>query len=128
MKNRREMRIETIICLYQFELLDGNLEMISLDTINQDSKNLFLEILKNKEAIDQIIEENLENYSFSRLSIMDKAIIRLATYELKLTDTPAKIVINEAVEITKKYSDLDDEKQHKFTNKLLDSIARSKNE
>ncbi|MDY0278401.1 MAG: transcription antitermination factor NusB, partial [Acholeplasma sp.] len=47
------------------------------------------------------------------------------TYELKYSDLDTRIIINEAVELTKKLSDLDDGKQHKFTNKLLDNIAKS---
>ena len=62
-----------------------------------------------------------------RLSYVDRAIIRLAVYELLETKTPASIIINEAIEITKEYSNLDDEAQSKFTNRLLDEIKDSLN-
>ena len=55
---------------------------------------------------------------------MDRAIIRIATYEMMFTNTPTNIIINEAVEISKAYTDLDDGASSKFNNKLLDSIAK----
>ena len=41
------------------------------------------------------------------------------------TDVPLNIIINEAIELTKTYSNLDDEKQHRFTNKVLDQISKT---
>ncbi|HEY8405440.1 MAG TPA: transcription antitermination factor NusB, partial [Acholeplasma sp.] len=63
-------------------------------------------------------------YTLDRLNKVDKAIIRLATYQLMKKELPGEVVINEAIEITKDYTDLDDEKQHKFTNRLLDNIYK----
>ena len=123
MKNRRTIRTEIIINMYQLDLLDNNQELLNIE-LDEDSKKLFFECVSKIGEVDLIIENNLQNYSFSRLAILDKAIIRLATYEMKYTDTPHKIIINEAIEITKKYSDLDDGKQHKFTNSVLDSISK----
>lgn len=78
----------------------------------------------NLEKIDDIISKSLVNYTISRLNLVDKAIIRLATYEL-LNNVDKKIVINEALEITKEYSDQGDHKAVGFNNKLLDNISKN---
>lgn len=111
----KEQRENLVIGLYQFDLLNAC----------DEADDLLLGIIGKLSLIDEIIEENLFNYTIDRLSFVDRAIIRLATYELKFTDTASPIIIDEAIKLTKKYSDLDDEKQHKFNNKVLDSIAKN---
>jgi transcription antitermination protein NusB len=86
---------------------------------------MFHELVEMLEKIDQTIESNLYNYSLYRLSYLDRAIIRIATYELLARDIPVSIVIDEAIELTKIYTNLDDQKQHKFNNKVIDQIAKA---
>ncbi len=81
-------------------------------------------IVNNLEAIDDLIKASLVNWSLNRLSFVDRAIMRLAVYELKHTDTPHEIVINEALELTKKFSDEGDKKHVSFNNKVLDNVSR----
>jgi len=69
---------------------------------------------------------NLKNYTLDRLSIVDRSLLELGTYELLFTTTPTNIVINEIVEISKEYSELDDYKTSKFNNAVLDAIAKSR--
>ena len=123
MTKRREMRVNVITYIYQYDLLDENMEL-DIEIENEDEKSLFLGCIEKRNELFKIIEKNLVNYSLNRLSYIDRAILLLATYELKYTDTATNIIINEAVEITKIYSDLDDEKQHKFNNKVIDSISK----
>ncbi|MBE6137439.1 MAG: transcription antitermination factor NusB [Erysipelotrichaceae bacterium] len=78
----------------------------------------------NMDKIDSIICDSLENYTIGRLNLVDKAIIRLAVYEL-LNKTDERIVIDEALEITKQFSDQGDHKATGFNNKLLDKIAKN---
>jgi transcription antitermination protein NusB len=122
---RRDLRIELMNQLYQYDLYQSDkLPFIPYFEIEEASA-FYHQIIEQLKIIDQVIESNLYEYSLYRLSFLDRAIIRMATYELKFTDTEKQIVINEAVELTKVYSNLDDEKQHKFTNKVLDNIAKS---
>jgi N utilization substance protein B len=79
----------------------------------------------NLEKIDEIIEKSLVNYSLSRLNKVDKAIIRLATAEMLDGKTPKKVIINEALEITKEYSDQGDHKATSFNNRLLENISKN---
>ena len=85
-------------------------------------KETIKEINQNQINIDLVINKNLENYSLSRINYVDKAIIRLATHELITKKVAHNIVIDEALELTKEYSNLDDGLQVKFNNKLLDKI------
>lgn len=119
--NLKELRETVINYLYQIDLLQSN----EIDIEEEEVKNIIDIILENINDIDDIISASLFNYQIERLSYIDRAIIRFATYELKYTENPSAIVINEAVNISKKYTDLDDEKQHKFNNKVLDTINKT---
>ena len=82
-------------------------------------------VLTHQQAIDQLIEENLKGWSFSRLNKVDRAILRLAAYEMKFSqEIPHKIIIDEAVELTKEFSDTGDGKARSFNNKVLDQMSK----
>ena len=122
---RRAFRIELMNLLYQEDLYTSeNLPFIPYfeDTEVED---VYFKILDAKTSIDEIIEKNLFDYRLARLAYLDRAIIRLAVYEMMKTDTAHEVIIDEAVSLTKIYSNLDDEKQHKFTNRLLDNISNA---
>jgi N utilization substance protein B len=119
--NRREIR-ETIIKLIYQDIIDG-------DFFEEDYPTEVVEIYKDVKAvypeIDQIISDNLTSWSITRLNYVDLAIIRFAVYEMKYLKLASEIAINEALEITKKYSNLDDDLARKFNNRLLDNIRIS---
>ncbi|MBQ5970680.1 MAG: transcription antitermination factor NusB [Clostridia bacterium] len=75
-------------------------------------------------GIDQIIDDNLVGWSASRISKVARAVLRLAVYEILYSDVPDGVAINEAVEITKKYSV---QEEASYVNGVLGTIARSKN-
>ena len=106
---------------YSSDLVDNEVEAFILEN-NPFVQELVLGVKHNLDKIDQVIVESLKNWTINRLSYVDRAIIRLAVYELLETNTPANIVIDEAIEITKEYSNLEDDSQSKFTNRLLDDI------
>ena len=72
--------------------------------------------------IDEIISENLVSWSLSRISKTSRAVLRLAVYELKFTDVPVGVAINEALEICKKYST---EADASFVNGVLASVSKN---
>ncbi|CCP88168.1 transcription antitermination protein NusB [Candidatus Phytoplasma solani] len=119
-KKARLLRIEVIKLLYQYDFYDSNFDPLSgrIKTIDP----CFNQIINKLQSIDEIIIKNLFNYKLNRLNKIDKAIIRWATFELLEKTTPHAIIIDEAVELTKQFCNLNDEKQHKFNNKLLDKI------
>ncbi|HOI84527.1 MAG TPA: transcription antitermination protein NusB [Acholeplasmataceae bacterium] len=122
---RRDFRIELMNQLYQYDLYQSE-QMPFIPRFElEDASKTYDEIMSHLHEIDDMITKHLFDYSLNRLNFVDRAIIRLATFELLKTDLDKKIIINEAVELTKIYSNLDDEKQHKFTNRLLDNIAKT---
>ena len=95
---------------------EGDIKEIDLTYVKQ----ALIGIENNKEAIDTIITENLHNWKLERVSKVNLSILRLATYELLYDEqVPRAVVINEALEITRRYSD---EKSVSFINGLLDKI------
>ena len=105
------------------EVINEYLESIEIEDrkkINTDFlKELINGVLDNINDIDKNIEKYLENWAIDRLGLTDQAIIRISVYELLYTDTPNLVCINEAIELSKKYSD---EKVSKMINGVLDKI------
>lgn len=80
----------------------------------------------NEEKIDEMIAENLKNWTISRISKVNLSILRLAIGEIMyFDDVPDSVTANEAVEIAKKYSD---DKGAKFVNAVIGSVIKKKNE
>ncbi len=87
-------------------------------------KDVIFGIEKNKDEITQKIKENLKaEWKLERISKIDLAILKLAIYELQYTEIPFKVVINEAVELAKKYGE---ETAKNFVNGMLASIVKEK--
>ncbi len=88
-------------------------------------KTLYLSTTENRAKIDEIIKKTSLNWEMDRMPAIDRSILRMAVCEMMiLTDAPVAVVIDEAIELAKKYST---EKSGKFVNGLLDSIARQNN-
>ena len=76
---------------------------------------------KELAVLDALITRLAENWKFERLSAIDRAILRLGIYELRFTDTPHKVVMNECVELAKKFSSED---AASFVNGILDAVYK----
>lgn len=104
-------------------VIEEYMDNISLEEhkiINTDFlKELVEGVLNNINDIDNNISKYLENWTIDRLGLTDQAIIRISVYELLYTNTPNLVCINEAIELSKKYSD---EKVSKMINGVLDKI------
>ncbi len=76
----------------------------------------------NAADLDKKVEAVVENWSMSRIAVLDRNILRMAVYEMtEMTETPQKVVVNEAVNLAKKYSG---ENSGKFVNGILDKLMR----
>ena len=76
---------------------------------------------RERELIDGILTEALEHWSINRLSRVDHSILRLAVYELlRIDDIPARVTINEAIELAKTFGD---QNSGRFVNGVLDQAA-----
>lgn len=126
----REGRIRAMQILYFYDMTDStdhNLDDVLEVEISGFTDKLVEGVIVNILDIDAIITKNLTNYTIDRLSFVDRAIIRIATYEI-LQKTPASIVINEALEIVKEYSDQGDGKNKRFIHRVIDQINKSINQ
>ena len=80
-------------------------------------------VSENLAAIDKIVSSYATNWELNRMAVVDRNILRFATYELLFTeDIPPKVSINEAIDIAKKYGDRD---SGKFVNGVLDKINKT---
>ena len=127
MKNRSELRDIIIKVLYQINIYEeANIEYNKDDIIKEllEVENSFVNdtvsgIIKNNKKIESIANEYLKDWTIDRLSKVDQAILKLGIYELLYTETPSVVSINEAIELSKKYSE---EKVTKMINGVLDKI------
>ena len=125
--SRSEQREKIITCLYQVILYTNNEVDFSVEEIikeNLPMQNEFVEesvngIIDNMSNLSDVVNKYLNNWTLDRLGKIDQAILLLGAYELLKTDTPHIVAINEAVELSKKFSD-DDVKG--LINGVLDKI------
>jgi transcription antitermination protein NusB len=101
-------------------------DFLLLEKITEDDKSYikatYEGVAKNYDDILAIIEANLKNYTLSRIYKTDLAILILAVYEIKFAkNTAPSIIINEAVELSKKYST---DKSFSFVNGILASVIK----
>lgn len=131
--NRTEMRENAFKLIYSLEIqkVENVQEQINLyfesnNITDEEAKkyiaNAVNGIEEHQEEILKDIETNLkEEWKLSRISKMDLTILKLAIYEIKFTDVPYKVSINEAVELAKKYGE---DKSKKFVNGILASVVK----
>ncbi|MEM8733988.1 MAG: transcription antitermination factor NusB [Planctomycetota bacterium] len=86
------------------------------------AKSLWQSVLKNRWEIDKALSAKATNWSLRRMAAIDRNILRMATYEILFTDTPGRVVINEAVELAKRYGN---HQSGQFVNGILDRILNA---
>lgn len=131
--SRSELRKIIMTILYQVFMYESSKINYSLDEIidNQiEVKNDFVintvnGILENKDKLFDIANKYLIDWSMNRLGKIDQAILCIGIYELLYTDTPEIVCINEAIELSKQYSD---DKVRKMINGVLDKVLKEKEE
>lgn len=123
---KREARVKAMQILYtaDFEGIDVLNVVQSEDEVDPLAVSLASYCSNHLSQIDEILSSTLVNYTLERLNLVDKAILRLAVSEMIEGSQPIEVIINEALEITKEYSDLGDHKAVSFNNRLLDNIHK----
>lgn len=128
---RKEARNKAMTILYQINLYKkNNINYIVEEIINEinEEKDEFVNILvngviENEQELKDTAEKYLNNWRLERLGLTDQAIIEIAIYELLYTDTPEKVVIDEAIELAHDFSD---EKVVGMINGVLDKVYHNK--
>ena len=122
---KREIIIKVLYETIMLEKANTNYNLEDLISELIEEKDEFISetlknILSNKDKIIEVSNKYLKDkWEFSRLAVPDQAIIMLGVYELLYTNTPPVVAINEAIELSKKYSE---EQVTKIINGVLDSI------
>ena len=131
--NRSELRDVIVKVLYQTYIYDDKNISYNINSLikeNLETENDFVlhaikYVKENQNAINDMANKYMKDWNIDRLSKVDKAIISLAIYELNNEETPDIVAINEAIELSKKYSD---EKVTKLINGVLDTIMHNEDE
>lgn len=126
---RSELREKIMIILYQYDLMKNGKVECDINDIIKDNlevendfvKDIVYGVITYKDELDALANEKMIDWNIARIDKTGAAILRLALYELKYTDTPHIVVINEAIELAKKYSD---ESVRKIINAVLDKIIK----
>ena len=131
--NRSAIRELTFRLIYSMEIqketnieeqVDLYIESNNIDDENAKEyiKDVIFGINSNVKEITELIEKHLKSdWKIDRISKIDLSLLKLAIYEIKYTETPFKVVINEAVELAKKYGE---DKSKNFVNGVLASIVK----
>ena len=80
-------------------------------------------VRRNRGELNALLEERAENWSLARMAVTDRNVMRLAAYEMLYTDTPDRVVINEAIELARRYGS---QQSSQFVNGVLDRILRDR--
>ena len=126
--SRKESRVQAFQTLFQLEIKDTDLTIKeAINFIKDDYPDLDFDFINwlvtgvkdHEPVLDEKIKPYLKDWSLERLLKTDRIILRMATFEILHSDTPAKVVINEAVELAQQFSDDD---HYKFINGVLSHI------
>lgn len=129
MATRSELREKIMIILYQYDLMKSNgldcdineIMKDNMDVENDFVKDMVYGVITYQDELDKIADSKMKDWNIKRIDKTGASILRLALYELKYTDTPSIVVINEAVELAKKYSD---DAVRKIINAVLDQVIK----
>ena len=131
-KTRSELREKAMVILYQIDIMknqniDYNIEELISDNLeinNEFVRDLVYGVITHEEEIDALANKYMRNWTIDRIDKTGAQILRIGIYELLYEDeTPNVVAINEAIELSKKYSD---DKVRKMINAILDKIIKEK--
>jgi N utilization substance protein B len=133
MGTRRKAREYALQMLFQWDITHDPIEAIAPSfwenheeqaAVIEFARRLVTQTVEHVEKIDNVIRSHAEHWRLDRMAVVDRNILRLATQELLFdTETPGTVVINEAIEIARRYSA---QESPQFINGILDSIKRER--
>ena len=111
---RRKIREEIFKLLFEYELIDNNIDKRINDVINEENfkkdeeidflRSYVTEIIENQNILIEKIREVLDGWTYERLGTIEKVLLKISFYEITIKDIGYEIAINEVLEIAKKYS------------------------
>lgn len=131
MPGRSRAREIVLQVLYQFDLnsdrdpaeddefirkrLSSNVELVNFAT------SLLKGVLRNREELDALLTERAENWSLNRMAVTDRNVMRIAAFEILYTETPDRVAINEAVDLSRRFGSA---QSSQFVNGVLDRFIK----
>lgn len=131
MATRHQAREAVVSLLYAFDIGNEEIEKHAIDILEEKkirnkqrefALELFNGTMNDLENIDKLIVANLNEWDFDQLGNIERAILRLGTYEVQTTDLDPAVIINEAIELAKK---LCSDQSPKFINGVLDGVSKA---
>lgn len=134
---RNISRLKAMVRLYEQDLLKTEENIDTFDALLKEdteeeilydkkfSDSLYNGVMDNLSKIDRTIAICLDNYPLDRVGFVDRALLRIGTYELMFTQTPTPIIINEIINLSKDYSEVKGYISSKFNNGVLDKVAKT---
>jgi len=132
MGKRTTARRLAMQALYQLDMGQTDIEIVMESVFSNEefiaetrdfAQQLVSDVVGNKERIDDIIKQRAIGWSLDRISHIDRNILRIALYEILFTKTPQSVVINEAVNIAKKFGS---DESSRFINGILGKFVEDK--
>ncbi len=128
---RRRAREDALSLLYSSDIMETDaVALIDAGDYPEDielseyAESLVRGVMENRADIDELLASTSENWSVDRMPVVDRALLRLAVYEMVYVDeVPVSVAINEAVELAKAYGGEDE--SSRFVNGVLGRIART---
>lgn len=131
--SRREVRSLIFHLLYAAESFDYQESLAAIvDNFNRGFEltipmqsevvKVAREIIEKRDELDELYKPLLTNWRFERVGVCTKLILRFAVWEIYFTKTDTRIIINEAVELTKCFAETD---AYRFVNGILDKVAKA---
>ena len=128
---RREIREEIFKLLFEYELIDNNIDKRINDVINEENlkkndeidflRSYVTEIIENENILIEKIKNILDGWTYERLGTIEKVLLKISFYEITIKNIGYEIAINEVLEIAKKYS-YNDTKE--FLNGILAKLVK----
>ena len=127
---RRKSREYAVQMLFQWDITHDSIDQIlstffngleESEAVADFARTLVSRTVENVEKIDVLIQRHAEHWRLDRMATVDRNVLRLATQELIENETPRTVVINEAIEIARRFSS---QESPQFINGILDSIKK----
>ena len=128
-KSRSELRNIVMVILYQIDIYESrevpfNVDEVIKENLSVDNdfvRSIVYGVTTYKDELDEIANKYIEGWTIDRIDKTGAAILRMGLYELKFTDIPEIVVINEAIELAKRYCD---DAVRKIINAVLDRYIK----
>jgi transcription antitermination protein NusB len=132
MSRRSRAREIALQALFQEDLNPNNsLENLGVflgarlqdEQLREFAKQIVLGVKRNQEELDQLLAEKAANWSVARMAATDRNLLRMGAYEIRFMDTPDRVAVDEAIELSKRYGTA---QSPQFINGILDKLIERK--